>query len=170
MTHRDFFKEAFKEWLGLAEPKRGQLLDVGCRDHALKEFFEGVGFKWTGVDKEPAKGDKGIVTGVMENLEPFRDEMFDLVVCCHSFEHCERPVDALREFQRILKPGGWLFLALPPANKHHILDSDEDHIMVFTEMQLLRLLKYTLYEEPKAWSNEEKHEDNWTVCATGRKP
>ena len=40
----------------------------------------------------------------------FADDTFDLVVTCGSFEHFDNPKLMLKEFQRILKPGGRILL------------------------------------------------------------
>ncbi len=41
---------------------------------------------------------------------PFLDESFDLVTCLEAWEFLPRPVDALGEMVRVLKPGGWLLM------------------------------------------------------------
>ena len=37
---------------------------------------------------------------------PFEDGTFDFVLCCAAFKNFSHPVGALREFRRVLKPGG----------------------------------------------------------------
>jgi ubiquinone/menaquinone biosynthesis C-methylase UbiE len=42
-----------------------------------------------------------------------RDASFDTVISCETIEHLPRPRAALREFWRVLKPAGRLFLTTP---------------------------------------------------------
>ena len=37
----------------------------------------------------------------------------DLVTCIHALEHVPEPLQALREFGRVLRPGGWLYVVVP---------------------------------------------------------
>jgi 2-polyprenyl-3-methyl-5-hydroxy-6-metoxy-1,4-benzoquinol methylase len=46
---------------------------------------------------------------------PFPDSYFDCIVFTEVIEHVENPIDYLREFFRILKPGGFLILSTPNA-------------------------------------------------------
>lgn len=181
-NHREFFKEAFSKW---AEDKpRGKLLDMGCRDVCLKDYFEEMGFEWEGCDPatgakdgeigsiDKAKGETVITTiwpHYMEECGKHFYEEFDVIVCVHSFEHCEQPVDALRNMQRALKPDGWLFIAGPPVCEHHILKADDDHIMVLGEMQMERLMIYTDWEEISTWTHSGNTSQNDTVCTVGKK-
>ncbi|MBW4623851.1 MAG: methyltransferase domain-containing protein [Cyanosarcina radialis HA8281-LM2] len=41
---------------------------------------------------------------------PSADECFDVVVCASSFHYFDRPLDALAEMKRVLKPGGKLII------------------------------------------------------------
>jgi SAM-dependent methyltransferase len=47
------------------------------------------------------------VLGDSERL-PFASESFDLVTCCHSFHHYPHQAVVVREFARVLRPGGLL--------------------------------------------------------------
>ncbi|MFI5282785.1 MAG: methyltransferase domain-containing protein [Candidatus Dormibacterales bacterium] len=51
--------------------------------------------------------------GTAENLSAFQDSSLDFVIANHLLEHLEYPVRALREFTRVLRPGGLIFMALP---------------------------------------------------------
>lgn len=41
------------------------------------------------------------------------DASFDVIYCSHVLEHVPEDRRALREFRRILKPGGWAVLLVP---------------------------------------------------------
>jgi SAM-dependent methyltransferase len=61
---------------------------------------------------------------------PFRDACFDAVVTFNTFEHLYDPVQAAREIERVLKPGGRLFLHtafLQPVHEppHHYYNGTE---------------------------------------------
>jgi SAM-dependent methyltransferase len=46
---------------------------------------------------------------------PFPDESFDLIVCLHVLEHVPNDRKAMREFYRVLRPGGHAVLQVPPS-------------------------------------------------------
>src|SRR5208282_2770081 len=52
------------------------------------------------------------VQGDAHNL-PFPDNYFDLLVSCETIEHLPDPAKAMREFRRVTKLGGTLFLTTP---------------------------------------------------------
>ncbi len=47
------------------------------------------------------------------NLEGVATASYDFVLSSHNLEHFANPVKALNEWQRVLRPGGSLILALP---------------------------------------------------------
>jgi len=49
----------------------------------------------------------------LENL-PFKNEFFDAVLSLETLEHTPRPSVLIKEFHRVLKPGGELIMSLPP--------------------------------------------------------
>ena len=44
---------------------------------------------------------------------PFPDNCFDILVSCETIEHLQSPVESLREFHRVTRPGGRLLLTTP---------------------------------------------------------
>ena len=68
---------------------------------------------------------------------PFRDAAFDAIVGQHVIEHLPDADTALREWNRLLKPGGHLALATPNADypdPAHFADAD--HARVFSPREL----------------------------------
>jgi SAM-dependent methyltransferase len=55
-------------------------------------------------------------------LVPIRENTQNFVIANHLLEHLEDPIGALKEWYRILKPGGILFLAIP--DKRRTFDRD----------------------------------------------
>jgi GT2 family glycosyltransferase/glycosyltransferase involved in cell wall biosynthesis len=48
-----------------------------------------------------------------ERLMTFADNSQDFIIANHFFEHCEDPLGTLKNFARVVKPGGVIFMAVP---------------------------------------------------------
>jgi len=169
MSHLDGTLARLKEELSSFDMRGKTILDVGCRDVSAKSRLEELGLIWTGIDKEPK--DNPIVRQMdMTQLE-YAENEFDFIFICHSLEHCENPIQALREFKRVVKPTGCIFISLPCHCMHHILESDEDHIFCFTEFQITRLLIYCGYKHLTIAKEIRGFEgtDRWNLIALATK-
>ncbi len=62
---------------------------------------------------------------------PFQDATLDYVVSSHVIEHFYDPVKALREWYRVIQPGGYIFVIAPHR------DRTFDHKRVVTPLQEL---------------------------------
>jgi SAM-dependent methyltransferase len=94
------------------------ILDAGCG--AGKFFRIGIarqlGCHVVGVDlQQDLRANSELDSGVRANLKrlPLSDGSFDLVNCRLVIEHLDAPLAALREFHRVLKPGGRLAIFTP---------------------------------------------------------
>src|SRR5262249_6289681 len=47
---------------------------------------------------------------------PFADNSFDFVINSHVIEHMPNPIKALKEWHRVIKPGGIVFIICPKRN------------------------------------------------------
>ena len=57
-----------------------------------------------------------------ERLEVVENSTKDFVVANHFIEHCQNPIEAVKNMLRVLKPGGVLYLAIP--DKRYTFDTD----------------------------------------------
>lgn len=98
------------------EPPTGDILDAGCGIGLLGRLYPQLGL--IGLDAsipllhEATTGYRLRVEGSAEAL-PFRSASFDVVFALNMLHHVINPENAVREFARVLKPGGVL-VALDP--------------------------------------------------------
>jgi len=94
---------------GLME-KFPDLKCIGLDPHieSLEKAFEGLKFL-----ESISNSKTNFLSGSAYSL-PFSDDSFDLVVCSEVLEHLHDYKDAIKEINRVLKPGGQ-FLASVPA-------------------------------------------------------
>lgn len=92
----------------------GRLIDIGCGDKPFCAVLKNQVEEYIGVDHPETlhAKDKIDVFADVYNL-PFEDNSFDSAILTQVIEHLEKPVVALKEINRILKPGGKLFISWP---------------------------------------------------------
>jgi SAM-dependent methyltransferase len=90
---------------------KGTTLDVGCgRRPYEKTFFAGAQ-KYIGMDYLSDRSQPDVIGSALEI--PFPNASFDTVVSTEVLEHVTDPLRAMKEMQRVLKPGGFLVLSTP---------------------------------------------------------
>ena len=103
--------------LGIVQPlPRGKVLDVPAGEGALAARLISAGFDVHCCDLYPEifrLGGVDIRQGDMGGTLPYDDSSFDYVTCIEGLEHIENPQQAIREFSRLLKPGGHLIGSIP---------------------------------------------------------
>lgn len=115
------FRRLFEARAASLEPFRGsgRLLELGCAHGFLLDHLRSRGYEVTGIEVSPVASGYArdalrlaVHTGSLESaLLP--SNTFDIVMMLDVLEHLHRPVQALREVGRILKPGGVLLVQCP---------------------------------------------------------
>jgi len=86
-----------------------KVLNAGCGNNWMKKYAP-KNMTFIGLDINNPSAD---VRADLEKKLPFKNEEFDAVILIHVIEHLKDPLHALKEFQRILKKGGVIFISTP---------------------------------------------------------
>jgi len=100
----------------LGDLPRGSLLDVPAGEGALAAALVEIGFNVQCCDLYPEifrLKDIEIKRGDLSGSLPYEDRSFEYVTCIEGLEHIENPQQAVREFARLLRPGGHLLTSVP---------------------------------------------------------
>lgn len=95
-----------------------RVLDFGCGSGWSLDSYKEKGFETYGLDMDEAaiaigKKNGHIMSGVDLLSTNYESNYFDFIRSNHSMEHVNNPVEVIREFRRILKTDGRLFISLP---------------------------------------------------------
>lgn len=122
--------------LRVADPRGLKILDAGSGNGGTCISFAEAGAEVFGIDVENdlieiarlfAESYKVKAEFVLYDGEtiPFSDNSFDAALSISVLEHVSDPINYLSEILRVLKPGGYLYLALPnrlwPRETHTLL-------------------------------------------------
>lgn len=83
-----------------------------------------------------------MVLGDIHDL-PFQDSSLDCIICTGTLEHIEDPKQAIQEFSRVLKLGGYCYISTPFMQGYHPDPTDywrftlEGLQMLFKDFQIL---------------------------------
>lgn len=134
----------------------GKVLDVGCGQGDLLNYFKQHGWEIYGIDPSPwarkfaeLYGFK-LYQGTLED-SGIDSDAFDLVLSTSTLEHIESPFEHVMEIVRVLKPGGGaLFTGIPNYNKitrplksTYTNNSPPGHVNYFTLRSMRYLFSHT---------------------------
>lgn len=98
-----------------AQLAHGVLFDVGCGSKPYKKLFEPYVTEYLGLEYSPDSGYRGNAADLCGDAAklPMADKCVDTILCTEVMEHIHDPESAVREFARILRPGGTLITTAP---------------------------------------------------------
>jgi ubiquinone/menaquinone biosynthesis C-methylase UbiE len=110
-------------------PKGNTILDAGAGECQFKHLCSHLNYTAQDFGQYDGTGDVGMQMGSWDNTKldivsditaiPRPDASFDAIMCTEVLEHVPDPVAALKELNRLLKPGGQLVITVPFASLTH---------------------------------------------------
>lgn len=135
-------------------PRVGRVLDVGCGTGLMLSRLKkwepmGLDFSRLAMKFCRKRGIDHLAVGDVVKL-PIQSRSLDLILALDLIEHIERDDLMIREFRRVLRPGGYLMATVPA---HQSLWSDHDialhHFRRYSHAGFLRLLRSAGFEPVK---------------------
>ncbi len=126
MTYQEYVQNVLVDgpWIEFNLPLSGRVLDVGSGSGWTVSALREKGLDALGLDMVPTES--GTVAGDARLL-PFRAGTFEGIVCFRVLHHISDSRSVLKEFARILRPHGFLLLALGNVRAYTLLASREGH-------------------------------------------
>jgi SAM-dependent methyltransferase len=143
----------------------GRLLDVGCGSGVFMAQMAALGWQTEGIDPDPAavaharEAGLRVTQGTLVDLAAEEHSgTFDAVTLSHVIEHLHDPADDLRRINRLLRPGGRLWIGTPNLESLGFRRYGRDwrglepprHTVLFTRASLESLLRETGFEPQPA--------------------
>ena len=141
IAHNAFTAERYRTVIDRAAvgaAAAAKVLDYGCGDGALigvmHRRFAGTGTELHGFDPNPLAitmadsmlTERAIGATLHRSAADLPDAYFDRIICTEVIEHASSPDNLLRDFARVLKPGGRLVVTTPirlteqPEDPNHV--------------------------------------------------
>ena len=95
-----------------------KVLDFGCGEGTFLKEIKASATEVFGCEIEKISVNHLNEMGIncLTDIKDFESESVDTIFCFHTLEHLKKPLEALKEFRRILVPKGHLVIEVPHAN------------------------------------------------------
>lgn len=104
----------------------GRICEIGSKDYGntqpFRKFYK-LSEEYVGIDLENGKG-VDVVQNMADGIGDLKENYFDLVICCSVLEHTPKPWVMAEHLQRIIRPGGVIYIAVPWIWRYHKYPDD----------------------------------------------
>jgi 2-polyprenyl-3-methyl-5-hydroxy-6-metoxy-1,4-benzoquinol methylase len=103
--------------------QNGALLDIGCATGEFLNYFKNRKWDVLGIEPDKSARKKGIENYSLNideesHLNMIPPSSFDVITMWHVLEHVPLLNERVEQLQKLLRPDGYLFIAVPNANSH----------------------------------------------------
>jgi ubiquinone/menaquinone biosynthesis C-methylase UbiE len=105
------------------------ILDAGAGECQFKKYCDHLKYIAQDFAQYDGSGDTGLQMGSWDNTKldivsdilaiPLPDHSVNAIMCTEVLEHIPDPISAIKEFSRLVKPGGYLLITAPFASLTH---------------------------------------------------
>lgn len=121
MHNHTYCLKRFVRYIAKKHDKKGKkLIDIGAGNCPYQNYFSKL--KYTSQDIKQNKVKIDIISSAVSI--PVKNKSFDYILCIQVLEHLKEPHLVFKEFYRILKKGGSLFLTTHMAFEEHMQPND----------------------------------------------
>jgi SAM-dependent methyltransferase len=96
----------------------GRVLDAWCGQRPYRGLLESFSDRYESLDVTRRFPDQTYVSDI-QAMPTVTSSRYDTVICSEVLEHLPRPLDALREICRVLRPGGKAIITVPYLGRLH---------------------------------------------------
>jgi SAM-dependent methyltransferase len=146
--HRDITQDVVARFIDpLNLPKHAEILDLGCGPGYFldamqqRDFTNVTGVSLSADDIDTATKKQHRVVRSDMNFLSNRDESVDMLFCRHSLEHSPFPYITLLEYNRVLRPNGYLYIEVPAPDGERPHEENRNHYSILGRSMWLSLLK-----------------------------
>jgi len=146
------------------------VLDLGCGSNKILPHFIGVDMVPEGEYGMSANMRYKPVSGVDVQADvskplPFPDGYADFIIAKHILEHIYDFLSALKNWHKVLKPDGRLWIGLPDPALCEAMQVDATHVHAFNRESLVTALEMTDYEIEEIYGIEGAN----SICVLAKK-
>lgn len=118
-TSRIRLEEFAADAASVGKDRSFRVLDAGAGSTPYRKLFDHVSYEACDIE------DNGLQDHVCDIAElPMADATYDLVFCSQTLEHVPNPFKVMAELERVLKPGGQLWMSAPFIYEEHVKPYD----------------------------------------------
>lgn len=118
LVHSERFEWVINTFI---KPVNGnKILEIGCGDAGCIYYLNKLGFSVYGADYSESAIEKAKSNGLQvfqfdasNDVLPFPENYFDIVICLETYEHLRNPQHCTEEILKVLKTGGNLIISVP---------------------------------------------------------
>jgi ubiquinone/menaquinone biosynthesis C-methylase UbiE len=151
--HQDITQDVVAKFIDPMDlPKTASVMDLGCGPGYFLDAMKSRNYtNVTGVtlsieDANTCLGKGHSILRSDMNFLSVGDESQDLLFCRHSLEHSPFPYITLLEYNRVLKPQGYLYVEVPQPNCDHPHENNRNHYSIMDRTMWLSLLQRTGFD------------------------
>lgn len=124
MKYHNFRVERFVDQVSKKyDMENKNILDVGAEERPYKKYFKKLKYFSQDITQNKA-GSIDFVGAINNGVPEIKSGSFDYILCTQVLEHIPEPDKAFKEFNRILKPGGKVFLTTHMCYFEHMIPYD----------------------------------------------
>ncbi len=118
-NHTYMIKQFIREISGKYDLKGKKLIDIGAEDCQYKKYFKNIEYF-----SQDIKNNENKNINYIGEIDTLPSGKFDYILCTQVLEHLKNPDKAFKNFFRILKKGGKVFLTTHMAFEEHFVPYD----------------------------------------------